>query len=99
MSHGQTVFIVCYDIASDGRRRRVAETLESFGHRVQYSVFRCRLSAIQLVTLRGALDEIVHHDEDQVLFVRLGKVGSRREWPVDVVGRSLKDEARVVHIL
>ena len=99
MSHSQTVFVICYDIASDGRRRRVAETLESYGRRVQYSVFRCRLSAIQLVTLRGALEGIIHHAEDQVLFVRLGKVGSRREWPVDVVGRSLEDEARVVHIL
>ena len=35
--------IVCYDIASDKRRNKVAKKLKDFGERVQRSVFECIL--------------------------------------------------------
>jgi len=36
-------YVVCYDIADDGRRNRLACTLLDFGQRVQESVFMANL--------------------------------------------------------
>lgn len=38
-----TVYLVSYDITSDRRRRRIANLLENYGKRIQYSVFECDL--------------------------------------------------------
>ena len=35
--------LVSYDITSDRRRRRIANLLENYGKRIQYSVFECYL--------------------------------------------------------
>lgn len=37
------MYLVSYDITSDKRRRRVANILENYGRRIQYSVFECDL--------------------------------------------------------
>ena len=37
--------LVSYDVRDPKRLRRVAKALESYGTRLQYSVFRCRLDA------------------------------------------------------
>lgn len=36
-------YVVCYDIADDGRRNKLASTLLDFGQRVQESVFIANL--------------------------------------------------------
>ena len=36
-------YVICYDIADDGRRGRVASTLLDFGTRVEESVFVAQL--------------------------------------------------------
>ncbi len=99
MGHGKTLFMVCYDIADDKRRRKVAEILLGRGTRVQYSVFRCALSERQLAELEWALDDEIHDREDQVLVVRLGKAGSRGEWPVTVLGKGLEGPSRDVRVI
>jgi len=42
MSHAEMLFIICYDVADDGRRRRIARVLEDTATRVQKSVFEIR---------------------------------------------------------
>ncbi len=37
------MYLVSYDITSDRRRRRIANLLENYGKRIQYSVFECYL--------------------------------------------------------
>jgi CRISPR-associated endonuclease Cas2 len=37
------LFIVAYDIPDDGTRSLIADELQNWGHRVQYSVFECDL--------------------------------------------------------
>jgi len=50
-------WVVSYDIADDARRRRIAEILEGYGQRVQWSVFECSLEDAQLEALRAPLRE------------------------------------------
>jgi len=37
------IYIIAYDIADNKRRLRVVKTLESWGYRIQESVFQLRL--------------------------------------------------------
>jgi CRISPR-associated protein Cas2 len=64
-------YIVAYDISHPKRLRKVATTCEDFGVRRQYSVFLCRLSATDFVRLRSRLYDLIHREEDQVLFIPL----------------------------
>lgn len=50
--------LITYDIESDCTRRRVAETLEGYGRRVQRSVFECDLTHPQYEELRAQLDSL-----------------------------------------
>ena len=72
MTH-RRLWLVCYDIADDRRRRDVHRTLRGFGDRLQQSVFRCLLSSTQKATLVARLDEVVKPSEDRLLMVPLGK--------------------------
>ena len=45
-------YLISYDIANAKRLRRVAKTLESYGTRLQFSVFECPLDELR-VALEG----------------------------------------------
>jgi CRISPR-associated protein Cas2 len=64
-------YLVAYDISDPKRLRRVAQTCEDFGYRKQLSVFLCRLSATDFVRLRSRLYDLIHLEQDQVLFIPL----------------------------
>jgi CRISPR-associated protein Cas2 len=62
--------LVCYDIRDDRRLRRVAKLLEGHGERVQYSIFRVRLSGTDEERLRWKLTQLTTA-EDSWLIIRL----------------------------
>jgi len=64
-------YVVSYDIGDDRRRRKVMQTLEDFGARVQYSVFECRLEAAQLAELKKRLKPHVRAPADSIRFYPL----------------------------
>lgn len=64
-------YLVTYDIANPKRLRKVARACEDFGQRRQFSVFVCRLTAIDLVRLRSRLYDVIDLDRDQILFIPL----------------------------
>jgi len=73
----RNTYIVCYDICEPKRLRDVFKVMRGWGDHLQLSVFECRLTGADLVTLRAELAEIIDHREDQVLFVDLGPAGAR----------------------
>jgi CRISPR-associated protein Cas2 len=62
--------LVAYDIRDEKRLRRAAKKLLGFGHRVQYSVFRCRLSERDLERMHWELSKIME-EEDTILIIGL----------------------------
>jgi CRISPR-associated protein Cas2 len=68
MSSAETcdLVVVCYDIAHDKRRTRIARALEGYGLRVQESVFECWLTPGQLRTLRQKLTKLMDQGEDRI---------------------------------
>jgi CRISPR-associated protein Cas2 len=63
--------VVAYDIADDDRRRRVSETLENYGTRVQESVFECHLTLDQRAELQERLEGLIESAEDNVRYYRV----------------------------
>lgn len=80
-------YLVCYDISDDKRLRKVFKTMRGYGDHLQYSVFECQFTARDLARCRGELNAIIHHDEDQVLFVHLGPAEGRGDRTITALGQ------------
>ncbi|HEX4403872.1 MAG TPA: CRISPR-associated endonuclease Cas2 [Polyangia bacterium] len=87
-------YIVTYDIADPKRWRHVYDTMRGYGTWLQLSVFRCELTARALVDLRAALTRIIHHDEDQVLFIDIGPADGRSVEAIRALGKPYVPEDR-----
>jgi CRISPR-associated protein Cas2 len=83
----RNTFLVTYDISDDTRLRRVHKTMRGFGDHLQYSVFECQFTQTDLVRCRHALAQIIHHKDDQVLFVDLGPAEGRGDRVISAIGR------------
>jgi CRISPR-associated protein Cas2 len=83
----RTTYLVCYDICDDKRLRRVFRTMRDYGDHLQYSIFECQLTPIDLAKCRHTLGEIIKHNEDQVLFVNLGPVAGRGDRVISSLGQ------------
>ena len=73
-------FLIADDISDDPRRSRVAKALESYGDRIQYSVFLVDAKPAKLLRLRAALRRVMDLDGDCALICDLGPLsyGGRR---------------------
>jgi CRISPR-associated protein Cas2 len=83
----RTSYLVCYDITDEKRLRQVFKTIRGYGDHLQFSVFECQLTPADLVKMRAELGEIIHHTEDQVLFVNLGPADGRGERVITALGK------------
>lgn len=81
-------YIVSYDISDEKRLRRVHRTMKGYGDPLQYSVFRCDLSASERVLMIEALSKIINHREDQVMLVDIGPADGRGRWSIETIGRA-----------
>ncbi len=63
--------IFAYDISSNRRRNKVAKLLETFGDRVNYSVFELFISEKQIHQLVSKLSKMIRHKTDKVLVYRI----------------------------
>lgn len=80
MSEAARRHLVAYDIADDRRRTHVAKHLQSYGVRVQYSVFLIDLRPAKIQRLLTALESSIDPSRDSVLVCDLGpttKIRSR----------------------
>ena len=73
----RTMYLVSYDVSDAKRLRRVFKAMRGFGDHLQYSVFRCDLSARERAEMIATIDAIIDHVADQVLIVDLGPPDGR----------------------
>lgn len=88
-------YIVSYDIANPKRLRRVAKLMESFGTRIQYSVFECALDDLKLEQLKAEARLLLKTDEDQVLIISLGPSAKDATLVIDSLGKPYLVRSRV----
>jgi CRISPR-associated protein Cas2 len=70
--------VVCYDIADNKRRYRIARALEGYGLRVQESVIECWLTPGQLMELRRKLKNLMRESEDRIVYYTLRPADRQR---------------------
>lgn len=84
-------YLIAYDIADPKRLYRTMLIMESYGERLQYSVFLCDLSRAELALWERDVLNVLEPDEDSIVVVCLGKpdnraircIGLPRKLPVD----------------
>jgi CRISPR-associated protein Cas2 len=92
-------YVVTYDICDPKRLRKVYKTMLGWGEHIQLSVFQCELNHRELVELRVELDQVLHHGDDQVLFIDLGTVEGRGSESITSLGRPYIDPERVAIVV
>ena len=60
------IYIIAYNIVDNKRRLRVGKTLESWGYRIQESVFQLRLDSATLARVRARLTALISDAEDVI---------------------------------
>ncbi len=84
----RNTYLVSYDICDDKRLRKVFKTMRDFGDHLQYSVFECQFTPIDLAKCRHELSQIIKHNEDQVLFIDLGPTEGRGDRVITSLGQA-----------
>ena len=69
-------YLIAYDIREPARLRRVCSIMKDFGVRLQYSVFLCDLSEMELALWRSKIHTVVALRHDSVIQIDLGPLGS-----------------------
>jgi len=92
-------YIVSYDVCDPKRLRKVFKTMRGYGDPLQLSVFQCELSPRELVELRRDLGKIIHHTEDQVLFIDLGPTEGRGAGAIASLGRAYVNPVRTAVVV
>lgn len=88
MSASKQWYLISYDVRDPGRLRRAAKAILGRGERVQYSVYRCRLTKVELEKLLWQMSQFLE-EEDSLLIIGLCKgcvskieqIGHHHEWP------------------
>ena len=70
-------YVVCYDITDPKRWRKVYRLLNGYGRRLQYSIFRCRLTVRAMEKLRWELEKLLTA-EDRLLILAMCESCERR---------------------
>lgn len=71
MSDTEITYVVCYDVPDDRRRSKLAECLEQYGDRVQYSVFEAALPRALFDNMVCQVRRIIDLHHDSVAIYRL----------------------------
>lgn len=91
-------YLVCYDIADAKRLRYIARICQSYGSRIQFSVFETSLDATMLASLKVELEKAINHDVDQILFVDLGKDDESTPFDIEAIGVPYLKKPRITII-
>ena len=84
----RSTYIVAYDISNDKRLLKVFKAMRNYGDHLQFSVFECQLTPTDMARCRHELSKIIHHEEDQVLFVHLGPAEGRGDRVISALGKA-----------
>lgn len=82
----RNVFLIAYDIADPKRWRQVYRIMCGAGDPLQYSVFRCELTAVELHQVQRAMWSELNLSEDRVMVVDLGPIDGRGDSCIEFWG-------------
>lgn len=84
---GRNRYLVAYDISDDVRLRQVHKLVSGFGDPLQYSLFACDLTPLELVRMKWLLLDAMHQTQDRILIADLGPAQGRGSHCLETLGR------------
>lgn len=91
-------YLIAYDVSDDKRRNAIFKALMGNGDHMQFSVFLCQLSAVELERLKGLLRDSVNVRHDQIVILDLGPADSELTSRLECIGKTYSPPARVMVI-
>jgi CRISPR-associated protein Cas2 len=79
-------YLVAYDIREPRRLRRVHSVVKDYGYPLQYSVFVCDLTAMELIAMKSDLTAEAHLAEDSIAIFDLGQPSGRGVECIEFLG-------------
>jgi CRISPR-associated protein Cas2 len=64
---GARWWLVCYDVHDRKRLRKAAKHMEGYGERMQWSVFRCWMTPLEVERLRWELTSFLDAEDDVMI--------------------------------
>ena len=91
-------YVVAYDVREPRRLRRVHKVAKDFGFPLQYSVFICDLTTLELLGLKRALTREANLAQDSIAILELGHPDGRGIECIEFLGtrRPLEDSSTAV---
>ncbi|MCW2952789.1 MAG: hypothetical protein JWQ48_1959 [Conexibacter sp.] len=86
----RTRYLLAYDIRDQRRLRRVHRVATDFGEPLQYSLFVCDLTQVELSRFKSALLDEMKTTEDSVSIFDLGAPAGRGVKCIEFIGRRRK---------
>jgi len=86
-------YLVAYDVTDPRRLKRVYKKMCGYGDWLQYSVFRCDLSDVELTLMKEAIGAIINHAEDRLMLVDIGPLEGRATGAFEFLGASARAPA------
>ncbi len=86
----KTRYLLCYDVRDSVRLRKTAQVAEAYGYRVQYSIFLCDLTKVQVARLEQDLRRVLNVAVDRAMLVDLGPPGDQSRRRVRWLSRPLE---------
>ncbi len=71
MSGNKKFWVVVYDVRNNKKRRRIAKALETYGVRINRSVFECKITDAELLELQEKIDTCISRRIDTVVYYPL----------------------------
>lgn len=89
----RSLYLVAYDVCDAKRLRKTHKLMKGYGDALQFSIFHCELTPLQLQSLRARLWPVLNLEQDRVMVVRLGPVEGGEE-RIEYWGRPLEEPPR-----
>ncbi|MCA9088032.1 MAG: CRISPR-associated endonuclease Cas2 [Planctomycetaceae bacterium] len=82
----RSVYLIAYDITCPKRYRQIYKAMCGRGDSMQYSIFRCELTVVELHDLKEQLWPTLNLMEDRVMIVDLGPIEGRGDQCIEFWG-------------
>ncbi len=67
--HAKKIFcVIAYDVEDDKKRREIFKVLEKYGTRINFSVFECLFTTIQLKNTQENIDSLIDKKTDTIVY-------------------------------
>jgi CRISPR-associated protein Cas2 len=87
LAESKSWHLVCYDVRDQGRWRKLYKIVQGYGQRIQYSIFRCKMTERQMQKLYWEAMQVLAQEDDFLIIpvcnrcaARIPNINERKDW-------------------